>query len=55
MADYKNLKRGVILDPACPVQHGGRLLSAYLIRGVKVWVITEADRSLTTVLLPEDY
>jgi len=24
MADYKNLKRGVILDPARPVQHGGR-------------------------------
>jgi hypothetical protein len=35
---------------------GGRLLSAYkLSTGVKVWVITEADRSSTCVLLPEEY
>jgi hypothetical protein len=36
--------------------HGGRLFSAYLsTQGVKFWIITEADRSVTTVLLPEDY
>ncbi|ARM02403.1 hypothetical protein BOC59_09405 [Burkholderia pseudomallei] len=35
---------------------GARLLSSYAIPGgVKVWVITEADRSTTTILLPEDY
>jgi len=35
---------------------GDRLLSAYkLSTGVKVWVITEGDRSATTLLLPEDY
>jgi len=35
---------------------GGRLLSAYRSdRGEKFWVITEADRSATTVLMPEDY
>ena len=34
----------------------GRLLSAYTdSRGTKFWVITEWDRSVTTVLLPEDY
>ena len=34
----------------------GRLMSAYLLRtGEKIWVITEWDRSITTVLLPEDY
>lgn len=33
-----------------------RLLSAYQdSRGTKYWIITEADRSSTTVLLPEDY
>ena len=33
-----------------------RLLSVYRDRnGVKFWIITEADRSATTVLLPEDY
>ena len=36
---------------------GERLLSAYSVpsSGARVWLITEADRSATTVLLPEDY
>jgi hypothetical protein len=35
---------------------GGRLLSAYHSEaGIKFYVITEHDRSVTTVLLPEDY
>jgi hypothetical protein len=38
------------------VETGGRILSVYRLRtGVKVWVITEADRSASCVLLPEDY
>jgi len=33
-----------------------RLLSAYtLIGGGKIWIITEADRSVTTVLTPDEY
>jgi hypothetical protein len=36
--------------------NGDRVLSAYrTLRNVRVWIITEADRSSTTVLLPEDY
>jgi hypothetical protein len=36
--------------------NGDRLLSAYEDRhGQKFWIITEADRSATTILLPEDY
>ena len=35
---------------------GGRLFSAYQASdGTRFWIITEADRSATTVLLPEDY
>jgi len=35
---------------------GLRLLSVYhATNGTKFWIITEADRSATTVLLPEDY
>ena len=38
------------------LKEGFRLLSAYTDRqGVKFWIITEADRSYSTVLLPEDY
>ena len=38
------------------IAEGGRLLSAYhLDTGVKIWIITEADRSSTCILLPEEY
>jgi hypothetical protein len=38
------------------LQHGFRLLSAYqTATGVGIWVITEADRSATTILLPSEY
>jgi hypothetical protein len=46
-ADKKSNDRALI--------DGTRILSAYTVNGVKVWIITEADRSVTTVLLPEDY
>jgi hypothetical protein len=34
---------------------GGRLFSAYGEGECRFWIITESDRSVTTVLLPEDY
>jgi hypothetical protein len=38
------------------LKSGGRLLSAYkTLKGVKLWVITEADRSSTCILLPQEY
>ena len=58
----------LLLAPACtligPVPSsndraicsGMRILSSYHTRaGQKFWIITEADRSATTILLPEDY
>lgn len=37
------------------LEQGGRLFSAYGQGETRFWIITEADRSVTTVLLPEDY
>jgi hypothetical protein len=38
------------------LRHGLRVLSSYRLSGAgKVWVITEADRSATTILLPSEY
>lgn len=37
------------------LHQGGRLLSAYGRGDHRFLIITEADRSITTVLLPEDY
>jgi hypothetical protein len=38
------------------LRHGGTLVSIYRsAAGRKFWIITETDRSVTTVLMPEDY
>jgi hypothetical protein len=38
------------------LRHGLRILSSYsLSGGERIWIITEADRSSTCLLLPEDY
>lgn len=43
-------------DQALLDEDGGRIFSVYVLpTGVKVWVITEADRSSTCIMLPEDY
>ncbi len=38
------------------LKHGWRVLSSYTVGEGRVWVvITEADRSVTTILLPDEY
>jgi hypothetical protein len=38
------------------LQQGGQLLSAYKTpAGARIWVITAADRSTTTIILPDEY
>lgn len=38
------------------VDNEARILSAYHTeKGQKIWIITEADRSATTLLLPDEY
>jgi hypothetical protein len=37
------------------LRDGYRVLSSYNVPAGRVWIITEADRSITTILLPEEY
>jgi hypothetical protein len=37
------------------LKNGFRLLSSYRVKTETLWVITEADRSVTTILLPNEY
>jgi hypothetical protein len=37
------------------VEKGFRILSTYGTGMTKLWIITEADRSVTTLLLPDEY
>jgi hypothetical protein len=54
--DWGDLDPEDIEENELSLAQGFRLLSAYhLSSGTKIWVITEADRSVTTILLPEEY
>lgn len=51
---------GIVCEHDCQANddaliHGDRLLSVYQCHQARIWIITEADRSATTILLPEDY
>jgi hypothetical protein len=42
-------------ENAVSVREGHRLLSAYTLRnGRRLWIMTESDRSVTTLLLPQE-
>jgi hypothetical protein len=54
--NWGELDRADIAENEYSLAHGFRLLSSYTTAtGKKLWVITEADRSATTLLLPDEY
>ena len=54
--DWGNLDPEDVQANAAALRYGYRLLSNYEIgAGQRLWIITEADRSATTLLLPEEY
>lgn len=54
--DWGDLDREDKEENELSLKEGFRILSAYkLPDGQKIWIITEADRSVTTLLLPDEY
>jgi hypothetical protein len=53
--DWGELDPPAVRANEAALDHGGQLLSAYGQGPGRFWIITEADRSATTILLPEDY
>jgi hypothetical protein len=54
--DWGELEPGDRRENDLSLKKGFRLLSAYKTSlGERLWVITEADRSATTILLPSEY
>ncbi|MEJ7701223.1 MAG: hypothetical protein WKF71_16480 [Pyrinomonadaceae bacterium] len=54
--DYGDICEDDKRENELSVKEGFRILSSYKTsQGVKIWVITEADRSSTTLLLPNEY
>lgn len=53
--DFGDLSAADVAANVHAIQHDLRVFSSYKIADGKVWVITEADRSSTCILLPEEY
>jgi hypothetical protein len=54
--DWGNLCQEDKAENELSLKYGFRLLSSYQVTDTEnIWIITEADRSVTTLLLPEEY
>lgn len=53
--DWGQLDQADVDENVRSLENGLRLLSNYPVGEDSVWIITEADRSVTTLLLPEEY
>lgn len=56
LGDWGDVPQGDAQANDQALKDGNRLMSVYTVdETLTLWVITEADRSVTTLLLPEDY
>ena len=53
--DWGNLNLHDRQENELALKHGWRIVSSYPVGEKCIWIITEADRTYTTVLLPEEY
>ena len=58
--DWGDLDKHDLRANEMALKEGSRILSAYHFQPepnikIKIWIITESDRSVTTALLPEEY
>lgn len=54
--DWDDLGQDDKAENELSLKHGFRLMSSYQVTETeKLWIITEADRSVTTLLLPSEY
>ena len=53
--DYGDLSIEDVQANILAVQHDLRIFSSYKFDGSKIWIITEADRSSTCLLMPDEY
>lgn len=53
--DWQGMSRSDQAANREAIKHGARVFSAYKLDAIRVYVITEADRSSTTILLPSEY
>lgn len=55
IGDWGDLDAHDMVENSRALATGGRLMSVFHLAEFELWVITEHDRSVTTVLFPSDY
>lgn len=55
MCDWSDMNEVSRKENEIALDRGDRILSSYFVQGERVWIITEYDRSSTTILLPDEY
>lgn len=55
LGDWGNVPAEDARENERSVSAGDRILSSYTVADERLWVITEADRSATTILRPDEY
>lgn len=55
LCDWGEMDPDDIAENDAAVENGDRVLAAYKQGETKIWIITESDRSCTTILFPEEY
>ena len=54
--DWGQVDKADAAENELSIKEGFRILSVYTLKsGTRIWIITEADRSSTCVLLPSEY
>jgi len=53
--DWSDMDKEDAMSNYQATQTGGRIFSSFKVGPDKLWVITEADRSSTCILLPDEY
>ncbi len=53
--DWSEMETEDVEENEFSIENNCRIFSSYKYRDIKFWVITEADRSSTTILLPDEY
>ena len=53
--DWGNVCEGDKILNDISIENNSRILSSYVFNDEDVWIITEGDRSVTTILLPNKY
>ena len=55
MGDWGDVSPEDAQENELSVEEGFRILSSYRVGEERLWIITEADRSVTTILRPDEY